>query len=90
MDGDVSAVRVDEPGADMYGSWTSRSLGETVLMFVEVLEALEPKSKTLCRAGDEYAELAPPPSKLAKSPRSMSGCEGERLTFVVPAAAYEP
>jgi hypothetical protein len=52
-DGDVRAVRAVELGADMNGSWMSRSCGETVPILVVELEALGFKSNTVGIAGDE-------------------------------------
>lgn len=71
MDGEVSAVRADELGADMNGSWKSRSWGDTVARLEMELEALPPRSKTLGTAGEEKAVLAPP-SKAVNSSSSTS------------------
>lgn len=76
MDGEVSAVRADEFGADMNGSWKRRSWGDTVARLDMELEALPPKSKTLGTAGEEKAVLAPP-SKAVNSSSSTSR-DGER------------
>ncbi len=80
MEGDVSAVRAVELGADMNGSWIRRSWGETVPMLVVELETLPLKSYTLGSAGDENAVVAPP-SKAVNSSMSSSddGCERRGL-----------
>lgn len=70
MEGDVKAVRADELGADMNGSWINRSWGDTVPRLEVELEALL-KSKTVGTAGEEKAVLAPP-SKAVNSSSSTS------------------
>ena len=72
MEGEVRAVRALELGADINGSWTRRSWGETVPMFVAALETLPLRSNTVGSAGDEYAVVDAPPSKAVKSSRSKS------------------
>jgi hypothetical protein len=72
MDGDVMAVRAVEFGADMNGSWMSKSCGETVPILVVELDALAFRSNTDGIAGEEYAEAEAPPSNPVKSSRSTS------------------
>jgi hypothetical protein len=71
MDGDVSAVRAEELGADMKGSLTRRSWGETVPKFDAELETLPAKSNEVGIAGEEKA-VWPSPSKGTNSPKSTS------------------
>lgn len=71
MEGDVSAVRADELGADMNGSLTRRSWGETVPKFEAELETLPEKSNEVGIAGEEKA-VWPSPSNGTYSPKSTS------------------
>lgn len=70
-EGEVRAVRAAELGADMKGSWTRRSWGDTVPRFEAALEAPLLKSKLEATAGEEKAVEAPP-SKTVKSSKSTS------------------
>lgn len=78
MDGDVSAVRALELGADIKLSVTKRSLGETVpgRLELELLALWLPlKPKVGIIAGDEKA-VWPPSPKAVNSSKSTSGlCE---------------
>ena len=70
MEGEVSAVRALEFGADMkLSEVTKRSLGDTVPM--ELPPPAAGKSKLVGIAGDEKAVW--PPSKAVKSSKSTSG-----------------
>jgi hypothetical protein len=57
--------------AALKGSRRYKSCGDTVPMFVEVLEVDVFKSKTLGRAGEEY-DVAEPASRPARSSKVMS------------------
>ena len=70
MDGDVKAVKALEFGADIKGSWSSRSWGDTVPRLETELDMLPPKSKAEEMAGDDNVDTTP--SKAGKSPKSTS------------------
>lgn len=71
-DGDVSAVRAAEFGADMKGSWIRRSCGEMVpRLEAELLDILPLKSNDERTAGEEKAVDAPP-SKTGRSSKTTS------------------
>lgn len=70
MEGEVRFVNAVEFGADMKGSFMSRSCGETVPMLELWTELLRSKAGL---AGDEKAEAGAPPSKAVKSSKSKPG-----------------
>lgn len=55
IEGEVSAVNAVEFGADIYGSWTRRSCGDTVPTFVTELAELPATSYDVGRPGEENA-----------------------------------
>lgn len=82
IDGDVSAVKAVEFGADMYGSCTSRSCGDTVPTFVTELPELPATSYVVGRPGDEkaVADIVVPPPRVGKPSSSRplrSMCAGD-------------
>lgn len=71
MDGEVKDVKAVELGADMNGSCTRRSCGETVPKLDVELEVLLVKSMADATAG-EGKPVEAPPSKAVKSSSSTS------------------
>ena len=78
IEGEVKAVRAVELGADMYGSWSRSSWGETVPMLETTeLGTLLERSYVWLAGEAKAASVEAPPSKVAKSNRSSSewGCK---------------